>query len=42
MRCPWQVIDINPKWRGFDYIMIGDEILVIDPATRDIVAIIGA
>jgi hypothetical protein len=27
---------------GFNYIMVGDEILVIDPATRDIVTIIGA
>ena len=39
---PVEVIDISPEWRGFDYIMVGDEILVIDPATRDIVAIIGA
>jgi len=38
---PVEVIDINPEWRGFDYIMVGDEILVIDPATRNIVAIIG-
>ena len=39
---PVEVIDISPEWRGFDYVMVGDEILVIDPATRDIVAIIGA
>ena len=39
---PVEVIDISPEWRGFDYIMVGDEILVIDPVTRDIVAIIGA
>jgi hypothetical protein len=39
---PMEVIDINPEWRGFDYIMVGDEILVIDPVSRDIVAIIGA
>ena len=39
---PAEVIDINPEWRGFDYVMVGEEILVIDPATRDIVAIIGA
>ena len=39
---PVEVIDINPEWRGFDYVMVGDEILVIDPVTRDIVAIIGA
>jgi len=39
---PAEVIDINPEWRGFDYVMVGDEILVIDPVTRDIVAIIGA
>ena len=30
------------RWRGYDYILVGDEILVIDPRTHEIVAILEA
>jgi hypothetical protein len=39
---PVEVIQIYPEWRGYDYIMVGNEILVIDPGSHEIVAIIEA
>jgi hypothetical protein len=39
---PREVFVIYPEWRGYDYIMVGDEILVIDPSTHQIVAILEA
>lgn len=39
---PREVFVIYPEWRGYDYIMVGDEILVIDPRTHQIVAILEA
>ena len=37
---PREVFVIYPEWRGYDYIMVGNEILVIDPRTHQIVAIL--
>lgn len=39
---PVAVIDLYPAWRGYEFILVGDEIVVIDPATLRIVAIIEA
>ena len=39
---PVEVIVIYPEWRGYDYILVGNEILVIDPRTHQIVAILEA
>ena len=39
---PQEVFVIYPEWRGYDYILVGDEIVVIDPRTHEIVAIIEA
>jgi hypothetical protein len=39
---PAEVFVVYPEWRGYDYILVGDEILVIDPRTHQIVAIIEA
>lgn len=39
---PAEVIVIYPEWRGYDYILVGDEIVVIDPRTHEIVAILEA
>ena len=39
---PTEVVTIYPEWRGFDYILVGDTIVVIDPATREIVAVLDA
>ncbi len=39
---PVEVIAIYPEWRGYDYILVGSEILVVDPRTHEIVAILEA
>jgi hypothetical protein len=39
---PEDVITIVPQYRGFDYVMVGDQILIIDPSTYEIVAVIEA
>ncbi len=39
---PREVFVIYPEWRGYDYILVGDEILVINPRTHEIVAILDA
>jgi hypothetical protein len=37
---PKDVVDVVSQWRGYNYIMSGDETLVINPATHAIVAIV--
>ena len=39
---PMEVFVVYPEWRGYDYILVGDQILVIDPRTHQIVAILEA
>jgi hypothetical protein len=39
---PADVVTIVPEYRDFDYIIVGDQLLIIDPHTMDIVAILPA
>ncbi|MBZ0141240.1 MAG: DUF1236 domain-containing protein [Pseudorhodoplanes sp.] len=39
---PATVIEVYPAWRGYRFILVGDEIVVVDPGTFRIVAIIEA
>ena len=39
---PAVVIEIHPAWRGYSYILVGDEMVVIEPGTLRIVAILPA
>jgi len=39
---PTQVVTIYPEWRGYEYILVGDQIVVIDPRTHEIVAVLEA
>jgi hypothetical protein len=39
---PQEVFVIYPEWRGYDYILVGDQIVVVDPRTHEIVAILEA
>jgi hypothetical protein len=39
---PATVINVYPVWRGYEYVMVDNEILIIDPATSRIVAVIEA
>ena len=37
---PTDVVTIYPEWRGYEYIMVRNQILVVDPGTYEIVAIL--
>jgi hypothetical protein len=37
---PTEVVTIYPEWRGYNYVLVRDQILVIDPQTFEIVAIL--
>jgi uncharacterized protein DUF1236 len=39
---PQEVIVIYPEWRGYDYVLVGDQIVIINPRTHEIVAIVEA
>jgi hypothetical protein len=39
-RLPTEIVMIYPEWRGYEYILVGDQILVIDPRSREIVAVL--
>ncbi len=39
---PAEVVTIVPEYRGFDYVVVGDQLLIIDPNTLEIVAILPA
>jgi uncharacterized low-complexity protein len=39
---PVEVIVFYPAWRGYDYILVGNQIVIIDPRTHEIVAILDA
>jgi Protein of unknown function (DUF1236) len=39
---PAAVFTIYPEWQGYDYIMVGDQILIVDPNSHLIVAILEA
>jgi hypothetical protein len=39
---PAEVVSIYPEWRGYEFILVRDEIVVIDPNTYEIVAVLNA
>ncbi len=39
---PVEVISVYPEWRGYEYILVGDQIVIVDPRTHEIVAIVEA
>lgn len=41
-RLPQEVVTIYPEWRGYDYILVGEKIVIIDPRTHEIVFILEA
>jgi hypothetical protein len=42
VRVPTTIIEIEPRWRGFEYFLVGDEIVIVDPNRMEIVAVIPA
>ena len=39
---PARVIEYAPQYRGYEYIQVGEEILIVDPSTHRIVAVVAA
>ena len=39
---PSTIVEIQPAWRGYEYFLVGDQIVVVDPATLRIVAVVPA
>lgn len=37
---PPTIVELVPEFRGYDYFVIGDEVVIVDPATRQVVEII--
>lgn len=42
MVLPPEVVRIVPEYRGYEYVLVGDQLLIIDPDTMEIVAILPA
>lgn len=39
---PVEVVTIYPEWRGYEFILVGNQVVVIDPRTFEIVAVLDA
>jgi hypothetical protein len=39
---PQTIVAIQPTWRGYEYFMVGDQIVIVDPRTMEIVAVLDA
>ena len=37
-----ELVQIYPSWRGYQYILVGDQIIVVNPRTHEIVAVLDA
>jgi hypothetical protein len=42
VRVPLTIVEIEPTWRDFEYFMVRDEIVIVDPRRMEIVAIVPA
>lgn len=39
---PQDIVTIYPRWRGFEFFLVRDQIVVVDPRTLEIVAVLDA
>jgi Protein of unknown function (DUF1236) len=39
---PQTIVELEPAWRGFEYFVVGNEIVIVDPRSLEIVAVIDA
>ena len=39
---PTEVVTIYPDWRGYEFFLVGNEIIVVNPRTLEIVAVLDA
>jgi len=42
VRVPSTIVEIEPTWRGFEYFLVGDEIVIVNPRNMEIVAVVPA
>jgi hypothetical protein len=41
-RVPAELVHLYPHWSGYEYFVVGDQVVVVDPRTHQIVAVIDA
>ncbi len=39
-KMPEVIVDIHPEWRGYRYFIVNDEVVIVEPDTLKIVAVI--
>lgn len=39
---PPEIVEVVPEYRGYDYVLVGEDIVIIDPESHEIVAVIPA
>jgi hypothetical protein len=37
---PREIIEIEPQWRGYEYFMVVDQVVIVNPRTMEIVAVV--
>ncbi len=37
---PTALVEINPGWRSYEYFIVSEEIIIVDPRTHRIIAIL--
>jgi Protein of unknown function (DUF1236) len=37
---PRTIVEIEPEWRGFEYFMIGNQMVIVDPRSMEIVGVL--
>jgi len=42
VRVPSTIVEIEPTWRGFEYFLVGDEVVIVNPRNMEIVAVVPA
>jgi hypothetical protein len=42
VRVPSTIVEIEPAWRDFEYFLVGDEIVIVNPRKMEIVAVVPA
>jgi hypothetical protein len=38
---PTDLVEEYPEYRGYDFVMVQDEVVIVDPETRDVVEVVG-
>ena len=41
-RLPREIVEVEPRWRPYEFILVGDEIVIVNPRNFEIVAVMPA